>query len=336
MTLILAGDIGGTKTILRLEQHTSEGWQTLGESIYPSRDFAHLTPMIQKFLTEGGYGVPQVACLAIAGPVVNDRSQVTNLHWSLDARQMEIDLKIPTIRLINDFAAVGYGTLALQPEDIIVLQDQPIIPKAPIAVLGAGTGLGEALLFWNGMDYDVTPTEGGHTDFAPRSDLEIGLLKYLRDRHRRVSVERVVSGQGIYAIYEYLRDAKIAPESPAIAAEINDPATDNSKVIAQYALEGQDELCQKVLDVFVAAYGAEAGNLALKSLPRGGLYLAGGVAAKILPKMQDGQFLENFLDKGRMKPLLETLCICLILNEKVGLGGAANYAHRLSGVIKQA
>jgi glucokinase len=331
MTLILAGDIGGTNTRLRLEQQASEGWITLETSSYPSREFNHLTPIIQKFLAECGHGTPQAACLAIAGPVENDRVHVTNLDWTLDARQMEQDLSIPTIHLINDFEAVGHGIQSLHPEDMVVLQDQPAIPDAPRAVLGAGTGLGEALLFWNGSQYQVLPTEGGHADFAPRTDLEIGLLNYLRDRHERVSVERVVSGQGIQAIYEYLRDTGILPESPEVAAQINDPRTDNSSVISQYAQAGQDALCKKTLDLFVAAYGAEAGNLALKSLPRGGLYLAGGVADKILPKMQDGLFIKNFRDKGRMKPLLETLRVSLILDQAgVALKGAARVARDLA------
>jgi glucokinase len=331
MTLILAGDIGGTNTRLRLEQQVPEKWITLETRSYPSREFHHLTPIIQKFLAECGHGSLQAACLAIAGPVKDDRVHVTNLDWTLDARQMEQDLDIPTIHLINDFEAVGHGIQALQPEDMVVLQDQPAIPEAPRAVLGAGTGLGEALLFWNGSQYQVLPTEGGHTDFAPRTDLEIRLLNYLRDRHDRVSVERVVSGQGIQAIYEYLRDAGIVPESPEVAAQINDPTTDNSSVISQYALSGQDTLCEKTLELFVAAYGAEAGNLALKSLPRGGLYLAGGVADKILPKMQDGSFIRNFQDKGRMKPILESLRVSLILDRAgVALKGAAQVARGLS------
>jgi glucokinase len=326
MTRLLAGDIGGTKTLLRLSEVTSTGLVTLHEASYRSADFEHLSPMVRLFLSEAGSNrLPAAACFAIAGPVHNDQSLVTNLSWTLDARQMETDLGIPQIRLINDFAAVGYGILALQPEDIVVLQDRPTIAQAPIAVLGAGTGLGEALLVSNGGKYEVMATEGGHADFAPRTDLEVGLMTFLRERHGRVSVERIVSGQGIYRIYEYLRSAGFAAVSSAVEAQFQ--AEDPSAVIAAHALSASDVLCTKALDLFVAAYGAEAGNLALKSLPYGGLYLAGGVGAKILPKLQDGTFIENFLDKGRMRSLLQNLRVSLIVNPKVGLMGATLYAQ---------
>jgi glucokinase len=327
MKRLLAGDIGGTKTLLRLSELTSTGLVTLHEASYPSADFEHLSPIVRLFLSEADSGStsPTAACFAIAGPVQNDQSLVTNLSWNLDARQMEADLGIPQIRLINDFAAVGYGILALQSEDMVILQDRPAIPHAPIAVLGAGTGLGEALLVSNGSNYNVMATEGGHADFAPRTDLEAGLMTFLRERHGRVSVERVVSGQGIYHIYEYLRSAGFAPAASAVEERFQ--KEDPSAVIAAHALSNRDVLCTKALDLFVAAYGAEAGNLALRSLPHGGLYLAGGVGAKILSKLQDGTFMENFLDKGRMRSLLETLRVSLIVNSKVGLMGAALYAQ---------
>ncbi len=329
MTQLLAGDIGGTKTLLHLSQLTATGLVTLHEASYPSANFKHLSPIVRQFLREAENSDPiAAACFAIAGPVQNDQSLVTNLSWQLDARQMEPDLGIAQIRLINDFAAVGYGILALQPEDVVVLQDRPKVSQAPMAVLGAGTGLGEALLIWQGDDYAVQATEGGHADFAPRTDLEVGLMTFLRSRHGRVSVERVVSGQGIYNIYEYLRSASFAVASDAVEAQFEqkDPAA----VIATHALANSDILCAKALELFVAAYGAEAGNLALKSLPYGGLYLAGGVGAKILPKLQDGTFLENFSDKGRMRSLLENISISLIINPKVGLLGAALYAQKLA------
>ncbi len=325
--LLLAGDIGGTKTILRLDEVKGQQIQTLAESTYRSADFDHLNPMIETFLASTGGATPQVACLAIAGPVVDDTCQLTNLSWQLDGRQMETALKIPTIRLINDFAAVGYGILALEASDLLVLQDRPCQEQAPIAVLGAGTGLGEALLVWQENNYQVLAIEGGHTDFPARNELEIGLLQYLQARHGRISIERVVSGQGIYAIYEYLRDTHFAPESDAVKTKM--ASQDPSAVVGEQALAGTDPLCVQALEMFVAAYGAEAGNLALKSLPYGGLYLAGGVAPKILPKLQEALFLENFLDKGRMAALLQNIRVAVILNPKVGLMGAALLARRL-------
>jgi glucokinase len=328
MMRLLAGDIGGTKTLLRLSELTAAGPVTLGETSYPSADFDHLSPIVRQFLKEADSTSPAAACFAIAGPVQDDQSLVTNLSWRLDARQMESDLGIAQIRLINDFAAVGYGILALGPEDLVIVQDRPTMPHAPMVVLGAGTGLGEALLISNGSDYEVFPTEGGHGDFAPRTDLEVGVMTFLRARHGRVSVERIVSGQGIYHIYEYLRGTGIAPVSATVEAEFQQE--DPSAVISRHALSNSDALCTQALNLFVSAYGAEAGNLALKSLPYGGLYLAGGVGAKILPKLQDGTFMEGFLDKGRMRSLLEDIRVSLIVNPKVGLIGAALYAQRLS------
>jgi glucokinase len=328
MMRLLAGDIGGTKTLLRLGELTAAGSVTLHEASYASGGFEHLSPIVRQFLKEADSSSPDIACFAIAGPVQDDRSVVTNLCWDLDARQMERDLGIAQIRLINDFAAVGYGILALEPEDFVILQDRPTIDHAPMAVLGAGTGLGEALLISNESNYEVFPTEGGHGDFAPRTDLEVGVMTFLRARHGRVSIERVVSGQGIYHIYEYLRSAGIAPVSATVEAELQQE--DPSAVIGRHALAKSDALCTQALHLFVSLYGAEAGNLALKSLPYGGLYLAGGVGAKILPKLQDGTFMEGFLDKGRMRSLLENIRVSLIVNPKVGLIGAALYAQRLS------
>jgi glucokinase len=324
MVRLLAGDIGGTKTLLRLEEVTTEA-VTLHEAAYVSADFAHLNAIVTRFLKEANSPPPVTACFAIAGPVQNNQSKVTNLAWQLDADQMQAELGIDCIQLINDFAAVGNGIPALQPKDVVVLQDRPAMPKAPIAVLGAGTGLGEALLIWQQDRYQVLATEGGHADYAPRTDLEIGLLQFLRSRHERVSVERVVSGQGIFAIYEYLRTLDSASLSAEVEAQISQK--DPSAVISDHALAQSDPLCVQALDLFVASYGAEAGNLALKSLPYGGLYLAGGIGAKILPKLQSGVFIESFLNKGRMRTILETLPVSLIANPNVGLMGAALYAQ---------
>lgn len=326
MIRLLAGDIGGTKTILRLEEVQAGNRKTLAEATYASSDYAHLNEIILQFLKDKGER-PQRACLAIAGPILDHTAQLTNLSWHLDAQQMQPDLQIPQIRLINDFAAVGYGILALEPADLCVLQDVPAAPQQPIAVLGAGTGLGEALLVWEQDQYEVLPLEGGHTDFAARSELEIGLLCHLLKHHDRVSVERVVSGQGIPAIYEYLHESGFAPPSPAVQAQLQ--TQDPAAVIAQHGLDKTDTLCDQTLEMFVAAYGAEAGNLALKSLPFGGVYIAGGIAPKLLPRMQEGTFAHNFLAKGRLRSLLETIPISLILNPKVGLMGAALVAARL-------
>lgn len=327
MTRLLAGDIGGTKTILRMDQVQAGARETLAQSTYPSAQYSDLNSIIQVFLAEVGGARPRRACLAIAGPVIATRSQLSNLSWTLDAQQMQQALQIPYVHLINDFAGVGYGILALQPADLCILQAAPVVPQQPIAVLGAGTGLGQALLVWQQDQYQVLPLEGGHTDFPARTSLEIGLLQYLKQRHGRVSVERVVSGQGLYAIYQYLCETGFAPESSQVrlAMQSSDPAA----VISSHGLTRTDVLCEQALEMFVAAYGAEAGNLALKSLPYGGVYIAGGIGPKILTKMQDGTFIKNFLDKGRLQPLLGKIQVSLILNPQVGLMGAALLAHRL-------
>lgn len=341
MTLLLAGDIGGTKTILRLVEILDTGeLHTLYEERYPSREFPDLVPMVQQFLATAETPTPQKACFAIAGPVVNDTAKLTNLTWLLDAKRLEPELGIATISLINDFAAVGYGVLGLQPADLHTLQPGKHQPTAPIAVIGAGTGLGQGFLIQQGDSYQVFGSEGGHVDFAPRSELEFQLLRYLLDKHdiQRISVERVVSGQGIVAIYQFLRGRQSASESPDVAQVVktweqqtrrSEKTVDPAAAIATAALAKRDRLSEQTMQLFVEAYGAEAGNLALKLLPYGGLYIAGGIAAKNLPLLQEGSFLRAFTNKGRMSSLLENVPVHIVLNSKVGLLGAAIAAARL-------
>ncbi len=346
MTLILAGDIGGTKTILRLvEESVGTSWHTLYEALYSSRDFPDLVPIVQRFLSVAGQQLgkppmPQKACFAIAGPVVNDTCVLTNLAWFLEARRLEKELEIPRISLINDFAAVGYGILGLESTDLYTLQAGTPQLEAPIAVIGAGTGLGEGFLVHQATGYQVFPSEGGHADFAPRNELEFRLLQYLREKYdiQRISVERVVSGQGIVAIYQFLRDRQFAQESPEIEQIMTtwehetgytDKSVDPAAAIAKAALEKRDRLCEQTLQMFIEAYGAEAGNLAIKLLPYGGLYVAGGIAAKILPLIKEGQFLRTFGQKGRVSPLLERVPLQVVLNPQVGLIGAAICASRI-------
>lgn len=348
MQTILAGDIGGTKTILRLvqaepslSQQSIPQLTTISEQTYPSQDFPDLSPMIEQFLAQSVTVAPQAACFGIAGPVVDDTSELTNLSWSLNAHRLESEFGINRVALINDFASVGYGILGLRGQDIATLQAVPANPKAPIAVIGAGTGLGEGFLMPNAKGYQVFPSEGGHADFAPRTPIEFQLLDFLREEMKvdRVSVERVVSGTGIVSIYRFLRSLEQHPESSEIAqvfqaweqrVDQSNHLIDPAAAIAQAALQKTDPLCQQTLTLFVEAYGAEAGNLALKLLPYGGLYIAGGVAAKILPLLQTGAFLQTFQTKGRVSPLLHKVPIHVVLNPKVGLMGSAIYAAQLS------
>ncbi|AFZ34547.1 glucokinase [Stanieria cyanosphaera PCC 7437] len=361
--LLLIGDIGGTKTILRLvevaEQVQSietiqqanyrgtktilrlveiaeqvQSFETIQQANYSSSSFCDLVPMVKEFLARVESKAPQRACFAIAGPVINNSSTLTNLNWHLDSKRLEQELNLEKVDLINDFAANSYGVLALKESDLYPLQIGQSQPSSPIAVIGAGTGLGEGFLIPQGRFYQVFATEGGHTDFAPRNDLEMQLLQYLQHKlnTEHISVERVVSGQGIVAIYQFLRDSNYAAESPEISAKIlnweqqKSPKIDPAAIISQGARVSGDRLCQKTMAMFVEAYGAEVGNVALKLLPYGGIYLTGGVAIKNLEIMSDGRFLASFKQKGRVSFLLENIPINLVNNVQVGLLGSILYA----------
>ncbi|MGB3136975.1 MAG: glucokinase, partial [Nodosilinea sp.] len=306
MTYLLAGDIGGTKTILRLVKVSTQDLgqvilETQFEHTYSSSAYPDLVPMVKEFLhqavVEAGHtNAPERACFAIAGPVVENTSSLTNLAWSLEGDRLQEELDLERVELINDFEAVGYGVFGLAPDDIHTVQQGEPDGNAPVAIIGAGTGLGQGFALGTRERPLIFPSEGGHADFAPRSEIEFQLLRYLLDKHQinRASVERVVSGQGIVAIYQFLRDREFATETPDIAEAIttwehqtglSTKTIDPAAVISLAAAEGRDRLCQKAMEIFVSAYGAEAGNLALKLLPYGGLYVAGGIAAKNLNLM---------------------------------------------------
>lgn len=317
----------------------------LYEQTYPSQVFPDLVPIVRKFFAEAavsGYSTPpDRACFGIAGPVVNNTSELTNLGWSLDAKRLEKELAIASVTLINDFAAVGYGVLGLTQEDLHTLQPGKPDPNAPIAIIGAGTGLGEGFVIPQpGGDYQVFGSEGSHADFAPRSTLEFQLLNYLLEKNQlsRVSVERVVSGMGIVSIYQFLRHLDPSKESSTLK-EIHstweqemgtkDKTVDLAAEVSKAAMKGGDYLCEQTMKMFVEAYGSEAGNLALKLLPYGGLYIAGGITAKILPIIEDGNFIKAFISKGRVSPLVKNVPVYVVLNPKVGLIGAALCAAKM-------
>lgn len=347
MTVLLAGDIGGTKTILRLVESQGEADQaTLHQAQYPSRNFSGLVPIVETFLAEanqklGRSAPPEKACFGIAGPVVDGSSRLTNLAWStLDQNFLSHELTIPKVVLINDFAAVGYGVLGLADSDLKTVQAGQPKPGTPIAVIGAGTGLGQGFLINDNGVYRVYGTEGGHADYAPRTELEFELSRYLLEKYQsdRISVERVVSGQGIVAIYQFLRDHQSSHESPEVAQAVraaeqelgeHTKSVDPAAAISQAAIEQRDVLSEQTMKIFVEAYGAEAGNLALKLLPTGGLYVAGGVAAKNLPLLERYGFVGALLSKGRMRSLLEKIPVHIVLNPEVGLMGSAICAARL-------
>jgi glucokinase len=324
---VLAGDIGGTKTLLAL-MDTEVGHRTLAEQRYDSQAFDDFTQMLRLFVADTtGLPRPEAACFAIAGPVEGKRAKTTNLRWELDVDALANVLGTPRVRLINDFQAVGYGIEGLSGADVALLQVGDPRPQAPRAVLGAGTGLGQGILVWQYDHYEPLPTEGGHVDFAPTDDLQIELLRHLRHRFGRVSFERVLSGPGLHNIYQFLQERHSEQASPELRAAIE--AGDPAAAISRAAVAGTDPLAVQALEMFVAIYGAQAGNLALTCLACGGLYVAGGIAPKLLDQLRSGPFMSQFLAKGRMSTLLAKVPVQVILNPKVGLLGAALAAGRI-------
>jgi glucokinase len=341
MTYLLAGDIGGTKTLLRLDR-TELSTDPAFVKSYHSQAYPSLVAIVTEFIdaarTQLGTEIEiESACLGIAGAVINGASYLPNLDWHISADLLASALNIPNLQLINDFTAIGYGITQLHPADLHTLQPGEPRDLAPIAIIGAGTGLGQALLVHNGREYQVIATEGGHADFAARSIQEFELVRYLCHQKQldRISNERIISGSGIVAIYQFLRDTSNLSENPDIASVVKlwesqpETAVDPTGAISAMAIAKTDPLAQAAMQMFVSAYGAEAGNLALRTLPSGGLFVAGGIASKNIPLMADGTFLQAFNHKGRVSNLLTDIPVHVILNPQVGLLGAVAQAARL-------
>ena len=325
---ILGGDIGGTKTLLQLAEVRKTGIAALLERRYDSQAFAGLTPMVADLLQEVGNMQLGAACLGVAGPVSEGRAQITNLPWSVDAAAIGAAFSIPKVRLINDFQAVAYGIETLDEKDFVTLQTGQVALHGTRAVIGAGTGLGEGFMVWQGDHYEALPSEGSHGDFAPVDALQIELQGYLASRFGHVSYERIVSGPGLVHIFEFLRDGGHGQPSPELAVALA-ANTDHAAAIAEYALNGQDPMAMRALSLFVRVYGAEAGNLALKVLATGGVYVAGGIAPKIIQQLQQGDFMDSFTAKGRFSELLSSIPVRVVLNPQVGLMGALAVAARM-------
>jgi glucokinase len=326
--LILAGDIGGTKTLLQIAEAGPDGCRPVLERRYDSHAYAGLLPMVSDMLQAAGAPSVAAACFGVAGPVEEGRAQVTNLPWRLDAAAIGAALGIPKVRLINDFQAVAYGIEGLGAEDLSTLQAGQPEPHGTRAVIGAGTGLGEGFMVWSGQHYEAMPSEGSHADFAPTDGVQAELLRHLQARFGHVSYERIVSGPGLVNVYEFLQASGHGQPSPELAAALasgGDPAA----AISEFALKGQDPLAGLALDLFIQVYGAEAGNLALKVLAMGGVYVAGGIAPKIIDQLRAGGFVRAFSDKGRFAALLSRIPVHVVLNPKVGLMGALTVAGRM-------
>jgi len=335
--MILAGDVGGTKVHLALYDFTAGKLKHTRDKQFPARDYAGLEEIVKEFL---GSEKVSAACFGVPGPVRDGRLRLTNLPWTLDSREISLNLQIDHVFLINDLEANGYGVAELSPEQIFTLSEGDASQIGNRALIAAGTGLGEGLLAWNGRIHVPYPSEGGHTDFGPRNETEIELLRFLQRKYNgRISYERVVSGMGLTNIYEFLRDSQGLEEPKWLAEKISE-AHDPNSVITEMALSAKSEICARALDMMVSIYGAEAGNLALKVLSVGGLYVGGGIAPKILEKLKDGTFLKAFQDKGRLSQLLINMPVRVILESRAALLGAAAYAEaraaELSGVSPRA
>jgi len=322
--MFLAGDIGGTKTNLAIYAYEDDKLRAQKSGSYPSKDHASLAEIVRTFLSESA-GEIKSACFGVAGPVKDGEVHVTNLPWTVKASALQSELKFEQVSLLNDLEANAYGINTLEPHELLSLNlkgnPQQIGNRA---LISAGTGLGEAGLLWDGIAHRPFPSEGGHTSFAPCDTTGDELLVFLRKEFGHVSWERVLSGQGMKNLYRFFRQRSGQAEPDWLSQQI--AVGDLAAVVTHTGLSGQDPVCVEALDCFTRNYGAEAGNLALKMLSLGGVYIGGGIAPKMLPKMQSSLFLDAFCNQGRMSPLIESMPVYVILNDKTALQGAAWYA----------
>ena len=321
--MIIAGDVGGTKCNLALFAEKQGKLEIVYRQRFASKDFAKFEMIIQEFTGQAAPhlngGKVQAAGFGVAGPVINNRIHATNLPWVIDAATLSSELGVKTIALMNDLGAWGHSLEHLSPEDIVVLNVGKPVPGASRALLAAGTGLGESTLYWDGARYRVVPSEGGHSDFAPHTDQHIELLKFMRKRYPQVSWELILSGRGFRTLHEFL--------APNVKHPIfDDPEADPAPFITKSGLAKECPVCLQTLDLWTEIYGSEAGNLALKVLALGGVYVAGGIAVKILPKIKDGTFFRFFKDKWRFSEMLANIPVSVVLNECAPLIGAAHEA----------
>jgi glucokinase len=322
--VIVAGDIGGTNARLAVFDVQAGRLLLVKEKIYPSRSAPDLETIVRRFVEETRPSAT-AAALGVAGPVKNGRIETPNLPWVVDARRLADILGVPKVTLLNDLKANAYGLRHLGPTDLAILQPGAHDAIGNQAILSAGTGLGCAGLYWDGQRHRPFATEGGHADFAVRTSIEAELRERIASEKGRVSAERILSGGGLVRVYRFLRERSGVPEPAALTERL--AKEDPGAVVSKTAMDGLDPVCVEALDLFVAAYGAEAGNVALRMLATGGVFLGGGIAPKILSRIQgDAVFMDAFLDKGRMRPLLETIPVLVVLNDRAALWGAAHCA----------
>ncbi len=321
--MIIAGDVGGTNVRLALFENRGRSSPILQEK-YASHDFADFPSLLKTFIGTLKIDGIAKACFGVAGPVIDGRCQTTNLPWVIDSAQLSKDLNIPQVWLINDLEANAWGLRALKPEEFLVL-NPGTEQKGNAALISAGTGLGEAGLYWDGKVHHPFACEGGHCDWAPTSEEEVDLWCYLKRKFGHVSYERLLSGSGIYQIYRFLIDTKKEKEDPALNGikESDEP----QKIITEKGLKKQCPACVRTLNLFASIYGSEAGNLALKFLSTHGVYIGGGIAPKIIDVLKAGQFMKSFIAKGRFALMLSKIPVKVVLNDQTALLGAAQYAQ---------
>jgi glucokinase len=322
----LVGDIGGTSARLAIVEIDANHVRLVRQRRFASRNYPGLAPIIRAFLADVA-DTPGAACFGVACPMEKGRCRGTNLSWSIDQQSLAADIGIPATKVINDLHAMGLGLRRLVPTDFVSLQLGSAQERGPIGLIAAGTGLGQAMLTWDGHEYRVHASEGGHASFSPRNELEIGLLRSLGAKFGHVSRERVVSGPGLENIYRFLVESGRFEEQAPIRMEME--ANDAAVVIGQHGLAGTDAACVQALDMFAAAYGAQAGNFALTTMATGGVYVAGGIAVHVLRKLRDGTFMAAFRDKGRLSHILDRIPVRVVVNPHLGMIGAATAAMQL-------
>ena len=322
--MILAGDIGATRTRMAAFQAEGNKLELVVDKTYQSQEHGGLQEIVSAFVRTEGIPVHS-ACFGVAGPVRGVRSKISNLPWTIDSRDLSAQLRMPSVGLINDLEAYAYGIDALESSDFVTLSEGlGEDAEGNRVVISARTGLGVAGLYWDGFRHHPFPCEGGHSDFAPKNDLEAELAQYLRKKYEHVSCERILSGPGLKNIYEFLRDTGKAEEPEWLKQQMSQ-APDQPALISQLALEKKAAICDQVLNIFVGVYGSETGNCALNFLARGGVFIGGSIAAKIVPRMLEPVFMNSFLNKGRMRSLLADMPVKIVLNDNCGITGAARY-----------
>jgi glucokinase len=328
--MILAGDVGGTKTILAVFETSADGLNCIKKKQFSSADYQTFTELLDVFLTDVDCAGIKAGCIGVAGIVVNGLCETTNLPWVLSSKAIGERINSQNVWLLNDLEASAWGLLDLPEQFFVELNPDAQPRQGNVAVVAAGTGLGEAIIAWDGTKHQVLASEGGHANFAPGNEQEIALLRHLLEKYpEHVSCERLISGEGLVNIYKFLKHINFAPTTPATEQQLL--VRDHAAVIGEAGVAGNDALCVEALKLFCRLYGSEAGNMALKFLPYGGVYLAGGIGAKILPVLQQGDFMRGFLAKGRCRAILQDISIKVCTNPEVALMGALSYAKKQIG-----